>query len=147
MKKGSSRVNRSDLNKNNIIKPTFDTLTEEDRKALEAYRANLEELFYSCYEMTRQGLVLKDIMSIIIHKAEVTPEVRPNPSLSFDDIQSMINSVLERQAKSSDELMCLLIEERDGKDLMILMSILLLLTLLILLKPIHKQVARRRATL
>jgi hypothetical protein len=116
MKKGSSRINRSDLNKNNIIKPTFDTLTEEDRKALEAYRTDLEELFYSRYEMTRQGLVLKDITSIIIHKAEVTPEVRPNPSLSFDDIQSMINSVLERQAKSSDELMCLLIEERDGKD-------------------------------
>jgi hypothetical protein len=33
MKKGSSDVNESDLDKNNIIKRTFDTLTEEDRKA------------------------------------------------------------------------------------------------------------------
>jgi hypothetical protein len=29
----------------------------------------------------------------------------------------MINSVLERQSKSSNELMCRLIEERDGKKL------------------------------
>jgi hypothetical protein len=29
----------------------------------------------------------------------------------------MINSTLERQAKSSDELMCRLIEKRDGKKL------------------------------
>jgi hypothetical protein len=35
MKKGSSSVNKSDLDKNNFIKPTFDTLIVEDRKALE----------------------------------------------------------------------------------------------------------------
>jgi hypothetical protein len=29
----------------------------------------------------------------------------------------MINSALERQVKSSDELMCRLIEERDGRKL------------------------------
>jgi hypothetical protein len=34
MKKGGSGINESDLDKNNIIKPTFDTLTEDDRKAL-----------------------------------------------------------------------------------------------------------------
>jgi hypothetical protein len=54
---------------------------------------------------------------IIIHKAEVTPEVRPNPPLSLNDVQSMINSALERQAKSSDELVRRLIEERDGEKL------------------------------
>jgi hypothetical protein len=54
---------------------------------------------------------------IIIRKAEVTPDVQPNPSLSLDDIQSMINSALERQARSNDELMSRLIEERDGKKL------------------------------
>jgi hypothetical protein len=81
---------------------------------------------------------------IIIRKAEVTPDVQPNPSLSLDDIQSMINSALERQARSSDELMSRLIEERDGKNSLILMSILLLLlALLILLKPILKHVAHR----
>jgi hypothetical protein len=52
MKGGNSSNNVSDLDKNNIIKSTFDTLMEEGRKALKAYRANLDELFYSCYEMT-----------------------------------------------------------------------------------------------
>jgi hypothetical protein len=114
---GNSSTNGSDLDKNNIIKATFDTLTEEDRKAFKAYHANLEDLFLSCYEMMWQGPILKDATTIIIHKAEVTPEVRPNPSLSLDDVQSMINYVLERQAKSTDELMHRLIEERDGKKL------------------------------
>jgi tRNA A37 threonylcarbamoyladenosine biosynthesis protein TsaE len=68
MKKGGSDVNGSDLDKNNIIKPTFDTLTEEYRKALETYH-------YSCYEVMRQGLILKDTMLIILCKAEVTLEV------------------------------------------------------------------------
>jgi hypothetical protein len=86
MKGGNSDTNRSDLDKNNIIKPTFDTLTEEGHKALEAYRANLEELFYLRYEMTRQEAILKDVALIIIRKAEVWP----NPLLSLDDVQSMI---------------------------------------------------------
>jgi hypothetical protein len=36
-------------------------------------------------------------------------------SLSLDDVQVMINSALERQAKSSNEMMRRLIWERDGK--------------------------------
>jgi hypothetical protein len=47
MKKGSSDVNEFDLDKNNIIKPTFETLTEEDHKVREAYRVEVDELFYS----------------------------------------------------------------------------------------------------
>jgi hypothetical protein len=43
--------------------------------------------------------------------------VRPDPFSSHNDIQSMINSVSERQAKSTDELLRRLIEERDGKKL------------------------------
>jgi hypothetical protein len=69
MKKGGSGVNGSDLNKDNIIKPTFDNLMEEDRKVLEACRAEVDELFYSCYEVTQQELILKDAASIIIYKA------------------------------------------------------------------------------
>jgi hypothetical protein len=42
---------------------------------------------------------------IIIHKAEVTPEVWPNPTLSLNEVQSIINSVLERQAKSTGVIM------------------------------------------
>jgi hypothetical protein len=38
-------------------------------------------------------------------------------SPSRNDIQSMINSVLERQAKSADKLLRRLIEERDEKKL------------------------------
>jgi hypothetical protein len=53
MKKEGSSINGSDLDKNNIIKLTFDTLTEEDHKALETYRIDLDELFYSLYEVTR----------------------------------------------------------------------------------------------
>jgi hypothetical protein len=45
MKGGNSSDNRSDLDKSNIIKPTFDTLTEEGHKGFEAYRTNLEEFF------------------------------------------------------------------------------------------------------
>jgi hypothetical protein len=53
MKKGGSDVNGSDLNKDNITKPTFNTLTEEDHKTLEAYHVEVDELFYSCYEVTQ----------------------------------------------------------------------------------------------
>jgi hypothetical protein len=49
MKKEGSGVNGSDFDKNNIIKPTFNTLMEEDRKALEAYCA--EGMSSSTYVM------------------------------------------------------------------------------------------------
>jgi hypothetical protein len=97
--------------------------------------------------MMWQGAILKDTMPIIIRKAEVTPEVWPNPLLSLNDVQSMVNSTLERRAKSTDELLCTLKEEQDGKNLIILTLIILLLALLVLLKLIHKQVAHQRATL
>jgi hypothetical protein len=71
--RGNSSTNGSDLDKNNIIKPTFDTLTEEGSKALKAYRADLDKFFYSREEVTQQWVILKDAAPIIIHKAEVTP--------------------------------------------------------------------------
>jgi hypothetical protein len=50
----------------------------------------------------------------------------------------MINSVLERQEKSTHELLRRLIEEWDRKNLMLLLLILLLLlALLFLFKLIH----------
>jgi hypothetical protein len=54
-------------------------------------------------------------MPIILNKPEVIPKVRPNLSPSLNDVQAMINSALERQAKSIDELLRRLIEERDRK--------------------------------
>jgi hypothetical protein len=117
MKGANSGTNRSDLDKNNIIKPTFETLMEEGHKAFEAYRANLKELFLLCCEVTRRGTVLKDTTSIIFHKAELIPKVWPGPSPSHDGIQCMIDSVLKRQAKSADKLLCRLIEKRDGEKL------------------------------
>jgi hypothetical protein len=139
-------VNGSNLDKNDIIQLT--TLMEEDCKALETYHVEVNELFYSRYKVMDQGLILKDTAPIIICKAEVIAEVRPNSLLSLNDVQPMINYALERQARSSDELMRSLIEERDGKNLLILISILLLLlALLILLKSILKQVAHRRVAL
>jgi hypothetical protein len=54
-------------------------------------------------------------MPIVFTKPEVIPEVRPNPSPSLNDVKNMINSALERQAKSTDKLLRRLIEERDGK--------------------------------
>jgi hypothetical protein len=145
MKSGNSGINGSGLDKNNILKSTFDTLTKEGRKAFEAYRANLKELFLSRCEVTRQGTILKDTTPSIFHKTEVIPEVWPDPLPSHNDIQSMINYALERQAKSTDELLRRLIEERDEKNLMLIL--LLLLALLVLFKPIHKQVSHRRTAL
>jgi hypothetical protein len=52
MKGGNSGINGSDLDKNNIIKPTFDSFTEEGPKTFKAYYSNLEELFLSCCEVT-----------------------------------------------------------------------------------------------
>jgi hypothetical protein len=54
-------------------------------------------------------------MSIVFTKPKVLPKVQPNPSPSLNDVQNMINSILERQAKNTDELLRMLIEERDGK--------------------------------
>jgi hypothetical protein len=53
MKGGNSSHNGSDLDKGNILKPTFNTLTEEGHKAFEAYLTNLEDLFLSHCEVTR----------------------------------------------------------------------------------------------
>jgi hypothetical protein len=117
MKGGNSSNNGSDLDKGNILKPTLDTLMEEGHKAFKAYRPSLEELFLSCYEVMWHGTVLKDTTPIVFNKPKVIPEVRPDPSPSRNDIQSMINSVLERQAMSTDELLRKLIEKRDGKRL------------------------------
>jgi hypothetical protein len=82
MKGRNSGHDVSDLDKGNIIKPTFDTLTEKGHKAFEAYRANLEKLFLSRCEVTRQETVLKDTTPIIFTK----PEVRPKPSPSLNDV-------------------------------------------------------------
>jgi hypothetical protein len=115
MKGENSGHNRSNLDKGNILKPTIDTLTDEDCKAFEAYRTNLEELFLSRCEVTRQGTALKDTMSIIFTKPKVILEAGPNPSPSLNDVQNMINSALEMQEKSNNELLRRLIEERDEK--------------------------------
>jgi hypothetical protein len=103
--------NRSDLDKGNILKPTFDTLTEEGRQAFEAYITDLRELFLSCCEVMWQGTVLWDTTPIVFDK----PGVRPDPSPSHNGIQVMIDSALERQVKCTDELLRKLIEERDEK--------------------------------
>jgi hypothetical protein len=63
----------------------------------------------------RQGIVLKDTTPTVFTKPEVIPKVRPNPSPSLNDVQNMINSTLERQDKSTDELLHRLIVERDRK--------------------------------
>jgi hypothetical protein len=117
MKGGDSSSNGSNLDKGNILKPTFDTLMEEGRKTFKVYCANLEELFLSCCEVTRQGTVLKDTTPIVFTKPEVMLKVRPNPSPSLNDIQNMVNSALERQVRSTGELLRRSIEERDGEKL------------------------------
>jgi hypothetical protein len=75
MKGGNSCNIRSDLDKNNILRPTFDTLMEEGRKTFEAYHANLKELFCSRCEVMRHGTILKDTTPTVFHKPEVIPEV------------------------------------------------------------------------
>jgi hypothetical protein len=58
MKGENSGNNGSDIDKGNILKPIFNTLTDEGRQAFEAYIADLRELFLLCCEVTRQGTVL-----------------------------------------------------------------------------------------
>jgi hypothetical protein len=99
MKGGNSDNNRSDLDKDNILKPTFDTLTDEGHKSFEGYRANLEVHFLSRCKVMRHGTILKDTTMIVFNKPELIPEVRLDPLPSHNDIQSMVNFVLERQAK------------------------------------------------
>jgi hypothetical protein len=53
MNKRGLGTNGSDLNKDNIIKSTLNHLLEEDRKALEAYHKEVDEIFLLCYEVTR----------------------------------------------------------------------------------------------
>jgi hypothetical protein len=55
--KGVPNTNGSNLNNDNIIKHTLDHLSEEDRKVLEAYHKEVDEIFLSRYEVTWQGLV------------------------------------------------------------------------------------------
>jgi hypothetical protein len=116
-KGGNSGNNGSDLDKGYILKPTFNTMMEEGRKAFEEYCANLEKLFLLRCEVTQHGTILQDTMPIVFIKPKVIAKVRPNPSPSLNDVHNMINSTLERQAKSTDELLHRLIEERDGKKL------------------------------
>jgi hypothetical protein len=93
MKGRNSSSDGSDLDKSNILNPTFNTLTEEGHKAFEAHRANVEVHFLSHCKVTQHGIVLKDTTSIIFHMPGVIPEVCLDPSQSCNDIQSMINSV------------------------------------------------------
>jgi hypothetical protein len=67
--------------------------------------------------VTWHETIFKDTVPILFHRLEVVPKVRRNPSPSHNDIHVMMNSVLERQAKSTNELMHRLIEEQDGKKL------------------------------
>jgi hypothetical protein len=144
VKGGNSGNNGSNLNKDNILKPTFDTLIEEGQQAFEAYITDLREIFLLCCDVLQQGTILRDTTPIVFHKPEVIPKVWPDPSPSHNDIQVIIDSTLERQAKTTNELLRGLIEERDGKNLKLLkLIILLLLALLVLLKPIHTQVVHR----
>jgi hypothetical protein len=60
---------------------------------------DLRELFLSLCEVMRHGTVLRDTTPIVFHKPKVIPKVQPNPSPAHNDIQFMIDSALERQAK------------------------------------------------
>jgi hypothetical protein len=116
MKGGNSDNNRSDLDKGNILKSTFDTLMEEGRKPFLSHCEVTRHgtVLNDTFTM-RHGTVLKDTTPTVFNKPEVIPEVRPNPSPSRNDIHLMIDSALERHAKSIDELLRRLIEERDRK--------------------------------
>jgi hypothetical protein len=86
MKGESSSNNGSDLDKGNIHKPTFDTLTEEGHQVFEAYITDLRELFLSRCEVMRQGTVPRDTTPIVFNKPELISKVRPDPSPSRNDI-------------------------------------------------------------
>jgi hypothetical protein len=86
MKGGNSDKNGSNLDKDNILKSTFDILTEEDQQEFKAYIVDLRELFLSRCEIMWQGTVLRETTPIVFHKPEVISEVRLDPSPSRNDI-------------------------------------------------------------
>jgi hypothetical protein len=53
MKKGGLSTNGSDLDKDDIIKPTLNHWSEEHCKVLEAYHKEVDEVFLSVYKVTR----------------------------------------------------------------------------------------------
>jgi hypothetical protein len=53
MKGENSGHNIFDLDKGNILKPTFDTMMEEGCKTFEPYHANFEKFFLSRCEVAR----------------------------------------------------------------------------------------------
>jgi hypothetical protein len=75
MKGENSSNNGSNLDKGNMLKPTFDTLMGEGRQAFEAYIADIRELFLSHCEVMRQGTVLRDTTPTVFHKPDVIPKV------------------------------------------------------------------------
>jgi hypothetical protein len=52
MKGGNSGTNGSDLDKRNILKPTFNTLMEEGCKAFKVYCTDFKELFLLSCDVT-----------------------------------------------------------------------------------------------
>jgi hypothetical protein len=88
MKGGNSGANESDLNKNNILKPNFDTLTKEGHKAFEAYRAyfkeqakSTDELFHRLIEerddknLTLLALILLLLLALLVSLKPIHQQV------------------------------------------------------------------------
>jgi hypothetical protein len=78
MKDGNFDHNGFNLNKGNILMPTFDTMMEKGHKAFEVYHVNLEELFLSHCDVTQQGTVCKDTTPIVFIKPKVWSNILPS---------------------------------------------------------------------
>jgi hypothetical protein len=86
----TSSTNRSDIDKSSDTELTIEDLLVEYHKKLESIHLKIEEAFMTHYDVTSQGLVLRDIelFAFDIYKAMTEEEITAEQNNSPDDVQS-----------------------------------------------------------
>ena len=77
-------INGSDFNKDFIIAPTFEELPEEEKREVEALRAEYEKALLDRYQKTRHGVIKDNGSPPTFTKPEAST---PPPPPSFSDEQ------------------------------------------------------------
>jgi hypothetical protein len=86
----ASSTNRFDIDKGSDTELTIENRPAEYHRKLEAINMKMEEAFMACYNVTSQGLVLRDTKSFVfdIYKAMSEVEITVEQNYSSDDVQS-----------------------------------------------------------
>ena len=77
----------------NILRPSLDALSAENRAVLEAQLKKVQDSFLSQFKVTRHGGIMqKEAESFVVYMSQVPPQVTA-PALSHESIQSMIDTL------------------------------------------------------